>query len=109
RSALWSIFLTHKSFLITNISRRTRGEFWNPMTGEHEAGTYSSNLNFIGTALAEMRRKGSKNIVKEFSQQWKEASPEERINLRRTAVDMTILTMMGILAYLLFGMADDDE
>src|SRR5699024_5109957 len=57
RSALWSIFLTHKSFLITNISRRTRGEFWNPMTGEHEAGTYSSNLNFIGTALAEMRRK----------------------------------------------------
>ena len=109
RSALWSIFLTHKSFLITNISRRTRGEFWNPMTGEQEAGTYSSNLNFIGTALAEMRRKGSKNIVKEFSQQWKEASPEERMNLRRTAVDMTILTMMGILAYLLFGMADDDE
>ncbi len=109
RSALWSIFLTHKSFLITNLSRRTRSEFWNPVSGEYEAGTYRSNFNFIGEALSEMRKKGSKNFLKEFSQQWKEASPEQRINLRRSAADISILTLMGIIGYLLFGMADDDD
>ena len=56
-----------------------------------------------------MRKKGSKNFLKEFSQQWKEASPEQRINLRRSAADISILTLMGIIGYLLFGMADDDD
>lgn len=109
RSALWSIFLTHKSFLITNLSRKTRSAFWNPLTGEYESGSYRSNLNFIASSLVEMRKKGTKNFVKEFSQQWKEASVEERVNLRRTAAEISILTLMGIVGYLLFGMADDDE
>jgi hypothetical protein len=114
RNALFSIFLTHKQFLPIAISRRTRSAFWNMQTGEYEQGTYRSNLNFIAEAIKEMQKVGSFNMIKHFHKAWKDAGATkegqlQRLNLKRTAVDLGVITFLGIIGYLLFQAADDDE
>jgi hypothetical protein len=109
RNALFSILLTHRSFLITNISRRTRSEFYNPMTGELEEGTYRSAANFLNASVQELRKMGTANFIRAFKEQWKNSSVAERRNLKRVAVDISVLTLMAAIGYLIVGAADDDE
>lgn len=114
RNAIFSILLTHKQFLPLNISRRTRAGFYNPMTGQYEEGTYVSTLSFVGEAIKEMQKVGSINIIKGFKKAWTEAGNTEegrvkKMNLKRTAVDLGLITFIGIIGYLLSRGADDDK
>ena len=56
-----------------------------------------------------MRTAGSKNIIKAFKEQWKNSDRHQKMNLRRVAVDLGVITFLGIIGLIISGYADDED
>lgn len=102
RDALTNTVMMHKGWMPVNLTKRFKARHFNFHTNQEEEGHYATlGKLFTKSNFGKIREGKIREIYEELDYQ-------ERANLRRTGVDITILAALSLLGTLLF-MGDDDD
>ena len=120
KSAAFSFFGVHMSWLIQQLDKMYGSEIYNYETGQREMGYYKMDslrytFDVAGTAIKDTLR--SMMSMKLNFQEYKELMDvsinpynESKIrNTKRIGVQMATITAISLLSYMLIGLALDDE
>lgn len=118
RNALVSVVGTNMSWLMLQIDKMFGGDIYNYESGQYQSGYYNS-LQFTGEIALTAIKDTIKSIIKgklnysEYRDLMDTAiNPYSEVkvrNAKRIGLQMAIITSFALLAYLLVGLALDDE
>lgn len=100
----WARFLMmHRSWLVSGIENRLKGQSTNSLTGIKQEGTYKTSARLAGYLVSNVRN------LQQAKAYWAELEPFERRNFLQTGVDMAWMMALTLVVAALNGLSDDED
>lgn len=111
RHFLLSFLTTHKGWMSIALARRFKEGHYNTSTKKWEEGHYMTAFKAAGELLKNVvKAKGNPSKIKDqILKDWIDATPEQRVNMKRILIEMGTLSGLYLLYLMMVGFADDDE
>jgi hypothetical protein len=105
RYAAGRMAMVFRSWMPASVNRRFSKRYFDYRTNALTEGTYTSFFTWLGTSV----RDSVVNKELRFVKNWKEMTPEQRANSRRTTVEIAQMIFLTVAIGILTGLSDDDE
>lgn len=106
RSILGKMVTMHRGWLIDGVTKRIKKRGYNYSLGEIDEGYYRTTWNFLYNTVLSKERV---NSISEAVSRWNELSDIEKMNVRRSILEISVGYVVMYLAVGLNSIADDED
>jgi hypothetical protein len=103
RDVITNTLMQHRGWMIINLSRRFKGQFYNVSTGRTEEGHYRTVLNLMGEMLKSVQGKGN------VAQMYQQFERYQRKNVNRVAIESAVFFLLLVLGEAVLAGDDEDD